>query len=396
MKVERTRWSNSGTKGTRTVIHQRYLRWLLGATAAWFGFFFALTWIIDPYGVSPIRVSIPRFNTYKVARIDIDRLTKPYEVWRQQPRTVFLGSSRIHESMDPAALNGTRYAPAYNAAIPADSLGESFANLKLFIQLDPNLRAVFLELFLYKFIIPQPTVERSFGEFLRNTASLHFSTDTLRASAMTVGVNALRPDLTAYVSAGGHWVPPAGYSTLTNFDQSHFIKSILGHHQKITDMVLQSTAIASLDRIVALCRERGIELHMIVTPSYPWDDYRLLSLGYWPLLEQWLRQLSRYENVVSFSQYNDVLTEPPGAQMRWWYDPIHFSGNTGMLMLAALSGQRASGTPNNFLTPITPQTVEAVIRDRRAGLASWVQTNADYVAAFERGKREAGGPVDHR
>jgi len=377
------------------VIHPGYLRWLLGATAAWTAFFLALTCFIDPYGISPVIISIPGFNAYKVARVDIDRLIKPYEVWRQQPRTVFMGSSRIHQSMDPAALDGTRYAPAFNAAVPADFLEESLANLKLFVRLDPNLRAVFLELFLYKFINPQPTVERSLEEFLRNAAALYFSTDTLRASVATIAANA-HPPAVAYISRGGQWVRPYNMSTHDTFDSAAFIHSIMSTHRQITDMGVQPTAIESLDRIVALCRERGIELHLIVTPSYPWDDYRLLSLGYWPLLEQWLRQMSKYENVVSFSQYNDVLTEPPGELMRWWYDPIHFSGNTGSLMLAALSGQRASGTPDNFLTSVTPNTVEAVIRDRRAGMASWVQTNADYVSAFERGKREAGGPVDRR
>ena len=52
---------------------------------------------------------------------------KPYEVLRRQPRTVFLGTSRIHEAFNPAVLDGTPYAPAYNAAVPGASIAENIA-----------------------------------------------------------------------------------------------------------------------------------------------------------------------------------------------------------------------------------------------------------------------------
>ncbi len=82
----------------------------------------AFTLLIDPYGVSPVHATIQGVNALKPKRLDIDRLIKPYEVWRYQPKTVFLGTSRIHQSIDPSVLDGTRFAPAYNASIPASSL----------------------------------------------------------------------------------------------------------------------------------------------------------------------------------------------------------------------------------------------------------------------------------
>jgi hypothetical protein len=85
----------------------------------WIALFFGFTLLVDPFGVSPLRVSVTWMNAFKPRRLDIDRMLKPYEVWRNQPKTVFLGTSRIHQSFDPAALDGTRYAPAYNASIPA-------------------------------------------------------------------------------------------------------------------------------------------------------------------------------------------------------------------------------------------------------------------------------------
>src|SRR5258708_31774842 len=93
-----------------------YFRALVLSLAAWLSLYLLFTWTVDPYGVSPIRVGVHGINDIKPKRLDIDRLIKPYEVWRYQPRTIFLGTSRAHQSLDPSVLDGTRFAPAYNAS----------------------------------------------------------------------------------------------------------------------------------------------------------------------------------------------------------------------------------------------------------------------------------------
>ena len=42
---------------------------------------------------------------------------KRYDVWRNQPTTIFMGSSRIKQTIDPGLLAGTAFAPAYNGAL---------------------------------------------------------------------------------------------------------------------------------------------------------------------------------------------------------------------------------------------------------------------------------------
>ena len=157
-----------------------YLRALGLSVAIWLGLFLLFTWTIDPYGVSPLRLSLQGMNAQKPKRIDIDRLIKPYEVWRYQPRTVFLGTSRMHQSMDPAVLDGTRFAPAYNASMPAASMDMHAAYLRRYVQLDPNLRTVIVELFLPNFIgAPAGQEFGTRSEFIRNAVTLFGSADTL-------------------------------------------------------------------------------------------------------------------------------------------------------------------------------------------------------------------------
>ena len=69
--------------------------WLLGAAAV-VGF----TVLVDPIGISPVRIAIAGFNTLKPLQQDYDWIVKRYDVGRNQPTTVFMGSSRIKQSVD--------------------------------------------------------------------------------------------------------------------------------------------------------------------------------------------------------------------------------------------------------------------------------------------------------
>src|SRR5262249_59684233 len=102
-------------------------------------------WTKHPYGVSPFRFSAHGINESKPKGRGIGRLIKPYEVWRYQPQTIFLGTSRAHQSLDPSVLDGTRFAPAYNASMPAASMEMTAAYLQQYVRLDRKLRTVIVE-----------------------------------------------------------------------------------------------------------------------------------------------------------------------------------------------------------------------------------------------------------
>jgi hypothetical protein len=122
------------------MISRSFLCALAVSVLGWAALASSLIWTVDPYGTSPIKVALPGVNTLKPSRYNIDRVIKPYEVLTRQPRTVFLGTSRIHQSIDPAVLDGTRFAPAYNASVPAAAIAENLAFLEQYIQIDRNLK----------------------------------------------------------------------------------------------------------------------------------------------------------------------------------------------------------------------------------------------------------------
>jgi hypothetical protein len=363
------------------------LGWTLGALG--------LVWLVDPYGIAPIRLSLPDFNEVKLARLDIYRQLKPIEVWLKQPRTVFLGTSRIQEGMDPAVLNGTDYAPVYNASIPASQLSQNLRHLELYFRIAPGIEHVVLEGFLYSFIYGQgPEPEWDFRELATIWMSLNFSASAIHAAVRTVIANQPGRALPPYVAEGGNWVPPEHFNS--NFAQDAYINTIVAAHRDvISNMVIQPTALEALEAIIALCEKHSASLTIALTPNYPWDDYRLWSLGYWPLVEEWYRTMARYPGVVSFAQYDERSIEPAGPGMTWWYDPLHFSPAYGALILKSISGQ-PDAPGDGFAVPVTIDTVDALLAARTRGIEDWAAANPDFVEAFELAKRSAGGPVDRQ
>lgn len=376
------------------MVSSRFLRHLAVSCVAMLVAVALFIAVVDPFGVSPIRISIPGFNAHKPNRVDIDRQLKPYEVWWHQPKTIFLGTSRIHQGLDPAILDGTKYAPAYNASVPASEMIENAELLEDFFAHDKKIQHVFVELFFYNFTRPQrAATSRSLGNLVATGLAMNFSRDAVSAALRTISVNAAKTSKSASVEPRGHWLPPAALNTGTTFDARLYVRSIVQLHKAITAMRIEPSALAALERMVEICRRHGAELSLILAPNYPWDDYRLLSLGYWPVLEEWLETLARYPNVLSFSQYNAMLTEPPGEAMRWWYDPIHFSIDFGRLMLRAFLGEKHADIPDNLVRLVTPVSAKNIADERLAGLRSWAAENPHFVQLFEHTKQRILSPI---
>ena len=362
------------------LIRPRYLGFLALGVACWVGLFLAFTSIVDPYGVSPLHLSIAGLNVLKPKRVDIDRLIKPYEVWRYQPHTVFLGTSRIQQSIDPATLDGTRFAPAYNASIPASSLGMNISNLEQYLTLDRNLRTVFAELFIYYFLGQgQEHTPRTRSEFLANAATLLGSSDALWASVATVSQNAVIKKETYEIRPGGYFYYPPGHRAGDNFNG--FAQGIWKNNP---NLALSQGSFDALRDLINTARAHDIELIFLATPNHAYFDYYVDAIGAWDLVEEWLRRASQDATIYSFSQPNDWVYEPVKPMMTYWNDPFHFSLAMGRGITASLAGQTVPGLPDNFMVRLTPDNAAALVQGRRAAIKRWARDNPVFVEEFQK------------
>lgn len=360
-----------------------YLRALALSVAIWLGLFLFFTWTVDPYGVSPVQLALRGINTQKPKRVDIDRLIKPYEVWRYQPRTVFLGTSRVHQSLDPAVLDGTRFAPAYNAAMPAASMDMHAAYLRQYVQLDRNLRTVIVELFLPNFIgRPAGLEPGTWSEFIENTMTLFGSADTLWDSASTLVYNVFSGRPTFQVAPGGYLDRPPGRDTQAPFDgfAAYIWSPQVGEPDRAA---FNQAAFDSVMELIEISRANNLELIFIMAPSHPYADYYYDAIGAWGVIERWLAKLSGQATVYSFSQPNDWVDEPIGPTMTYWNDTFHFSLAMGRSILTNLAGLPDSKRPDNFMERMTSERVASHVESRRQAVRRWAQANPSFVARFE-------------
>lgn len=344
--------------------------------------------IMDPYGVSPMQINLPGINIYKPKRLNIDRLIKPYEVRLYQPKTVFLGTSRIHQSIDPAVLDRTDLAPAYNAAVPAATINENAAFLEEYIKSDPNLKQVFFELFIYAFIGNLPEVPpKNISTYIADAVSLQFSASAFIDSLRTLEYNHTSTERPAFIHPRGYWVKPESWDISMNFVPQNYSAFVLGVEKQLRPMHLYDQPFTVLQRLQDLCDKKGIKLTFIITPNYPWDDYRLLSTGYVNFVREFYQRVSTLHSVYSFAQNIGPTIEPVSGEMKYWSEPLHFSRGMGAMIQTSLANLKDFEMPKNFMLQITPATVNAAVKIRFDNLQIWRQQNPNYAEIFEMTKR---------
>lgn len=372
------------TGETTERVARNMLRVLIGSALAGLAFALALVLLVDPYGISPIGVEVRGLNAIKPARVDIDRQIKPYEVWEQQPRTIFMGTSRIHQSIDPAIANASALAPAYNAAIPANSLPMNVVHLEQYLQINPNLERVYIEIFVYNFLsIPGDEIETSPYGHLIDALPLTLGIDALVDSVRTLGTNLfLREPQVYQIAPGGNFVYPPGHNPVGPF--AAFPAGIWVYHPKDDRLPDPSDlAFEALYRIVALGEAHGVEVIFVVTPNHAYSDYYFDFVGGWELVADWLHRVAEIGPLVSFAQPNAAVYEPVGPDMIYWYDPFHFSLAFGDLMQQGLLGELPDDAPPNFMMPLTAETIDAHVAERREGIRAWALENPDIVQQVE-------------
>ena len=149
---------------------------------------------VDALGILPVGVSIPGFNKLRPPREQYDLIVNRVDVERFQPRTIFMGTSRVRQSIDPGVLAGTTFAPAYNGALNG---GAHFQEIRWFLQVhfeaDKKLRYVYIEAFptaLLQYSDPSMAPKpRAPGSLAAGYVSAVFSMGGLRNSARTVLLN---------------------------------------------------------------------------------------------------------------------------------------------------------------------------------------------------------------
>ena len=315
---------------------------------------------IDPYGINPWGLEISRVNKIKYERVNIDRLIKPWEVYWKQPKTIFMGTSRPHQSLNPEVLDNSVFAPAYNAAVPASTLEENLLFLKKYFQLNKNIRFVVFDIFWITFFKREDIKGTQYNletlEFFTQFFGLVFSVESITDCFKTFYKNFRKNSRGYYISSEGFFVYPP------NIDSSRHLAGYLQNmHVEISNKIeIDEDRFIVLEEIEKLCKQNGAKLILTILPEPPISDYFYECNNITPLREYVFKRLSHYPDVYYFSALGGLENPNP-----YWWDPHHPSITVGNMVLESLKSGKPNSTIPDFGVLLVPKNVGKIFSDRK-------------------------------
>jgi hypothetical protein len=343
----------------------------------------AMGLLIDPMGVSPIGVSIAGFNDRKPLRNQHDRIVKRLDVRRQQPVTIFMGSSRIKQTIDPRSVAATPFAPAYNAGMDGSAdFGEVGTYLRYYLEHDAALRHVFFEAFPSALLSSSGTTPMTrfrFADDAADYSSLLFTMNSLEYLVRTLALNRQRPKASTVNERKRDGYAPIALAP-HHFSVRNIFNQVL--HQRILYRggVLSPTIVATARQMIEECRSRGVECRFFLSPLHADALFAVYHLGLWPELEALKRGLAALGPTYDFTRYCDLIEERRGRVV-YWPEAFHFSSALGTIVAQVMTGSRPPGVPATFGALLDAGNVEESLLAWRDERDRWI---AKHPQAVER------------
>ena len=356
----------------------QFNKWLLSTVGLSLLTIVGINWLVDPYGI----YKTPNFlgiNHEKPKQQFNDRLLKAIDVIHYKPVTIFLGSSRTKQGLDPnhPALSNSQ--PAYNLAFDGANTYEIFRYLEHTIKNQPELKEVVMgvDFFMFNnFIGNQPgfnekRLEKTYiipGDIMNSL----FSIDTLDISKETVLASSQEPNRNISYGEKGFF-PHRKYkdgATKGRFSNAINVYYNFHHKYELSDKYFEN-----LQKIVNLCREKNIKLTLFISPSHAiqWESIR--ATGEWKTFENWKKKVVELTPLWDFSGYNSITTEKLQDKMENYADSSHYTKPVGDLVFNRIFGYQEYKVPKDFGVLITPANIESQLAKIRADREEWVKNN---------------------
>lgn len=385
----------------RTDASQRFLRSFLCGLAILLGGSALLNRGVDPFGAYGGGVS-RRLDEQSHAADT--RVGKAELARRYTGRCVILGSSRARIAYDPRsdAIPG---GPACNLGLAGTNFDE-VRRVFDFVSDQPNVREVLLILDFQQFSSGR-TVTADFelsrfnpsqSEFAYQ-CNLLFNERTSRAS-LELLARAIAGDEARFTSMG--FDRPA-YLEARRFPENIVEKTLRGsltNAATLRGFQYSPERVEALGSLAARCRERGIELKLIIHPVHALQLEAIRAAGLWSQFERWKDDVLRIAERHScpawdFTGFHEYACEPllgnsagqPG-DWTWWWEPSHCRAELGDLVLRRVFQEES--TDRTFGVQLTPDGFDAHLQRVRAQRELWVSENAPSVRIVQRIAADAG------
>lgn len=336
---------------------RRYLAIFLTSAAGFAVLLVLFNVLIDPFGLFRI-VTVPGLNNDRRPALESwHRHTREIEILRRRPDVLVLGTSRELYGIEPQRLVGSFGQRPHNAAIAAASIPELEATLVAGLRL-ARPQHILIGLDYFSFDDKRDTGfvpnNGSLAIAVRNTKLVVRSTATFRGlekSIETILASRCRPVGEEYPADGhrdiGLALKPCGKAA-PGIPAPEAIANVAG----MFNFDKRANAMASIERIMAICVERRIDCRLFIGPMSGAYLTVLFDVD-WAGFQAWKRDLSALSErfgvaVADFSGAMAASTLPLAQEPDRFYDSLHFGPGIGGSIVAALAASADSDSTANL------------------------------------------------
>lgn len=346
-----------------------------------FGLVGGVNFLIDPYGLYRTFVKTGINQQKEGVRSKI-RYVQSLQVIMQSPKTLLIGSSRVHDGLNPQSKSiPSSFQPVYNYGMPMIRIKE----VKLFLShalKEKQVKNVIIGLDFFMFNAKEK-LNREFDPTLINPNSYWlnlyfkplFSASALSDSIQTIKISQLQKKRNEFLENGyrpGSQVNFGlkSYERLHNYTNWTFLSTNQTDTLYYQDFGLDNEAFQEFQEILNLCKENNINLYLYISPAHAnLDGEGIIASGNLHRFETWKKKITYSANdfnitLWDFSGYNSVTTEKIKTPMQYYWDSSHFTERVGDLILTKVLTNTAI-TPSDFGVALTPKNIDAHILNTR-------------------------------
>lgn len=324
------------------------------------------------------------------------RVAKVEQFLQTKPERVLLGSSRIEVGFDPQqAYPGEE--SVYNYGLSGTSLQEISLHLNSIIERE-STKKVLLGLDFYNFNDLAGTTEKSalsrfapnyrpVEYYLQNLLGWYATKFSLRMVKNSVDPSdsfGRRDGLRAYREPLAPNRNKIEIELKEGFMANPVIQQTFRYTGKATELLREAAV---------RCRERNVELELVILPVHAVRLEGERAAGAWPTREQWIRDLTVVVDETNalplpgpkivlwdFTGFSGRVAERLPARdevSRWYRETSHFRPELGNLVAAVLAGKTELDGESlaGFGVRLNGENVEAHLQNIRAQRQQWVRTN---------------------
>lgn len=337
-------------------------------------------YIVDPYGLYRI-VEYKGFNQQKEGLRNRIRYVKALEIALRQPKTILMGSSRVHDCINPANKFLANYQPVYNYSLDMARIKE----IKLYLEhaiLNSKIENLILGLDFFMFN-KYEKLNFTFDHNIVNKKISYFDLYFKPLFTMTSLDSSIRTIKVSYLQKNRKEFLPNGYRPgtsvfygLKDYKKLHdntnwiFLSSIPSKTLYYAKMDVGNEAYSDFNDILLLCKQHKINVVLYISPAHAnLDGEGIKAAGIYKKFEDWKRKITLIANdqnitLWDFSGYNTITTEPVRTPMKYYWDSSHFTEEVGNFILERiLSKDTDPMIPQDFGVQITPSNIESHIKN---------------------------------